>query len=132
IVNLVDDYWNPIPTLSTPTYAAITAPLPIDQYAVLPSSKILTQQSGFYKVVFGSTVTIRTSGAANAHLLQVSDVSPTSVIASTTSAYFTVLPQAYSQLLLLTGSETLASGKPAGATPAGITGLPDTQTAGVP
>src|SRR5205823_13231652 len=99
-----------------------------DQYAVMPSSKQLSQSGGFYKAIFASTVTINTAGGALAHQLQASD--PNVVFASTNSAFFTVNTQSVSQLQVLTPGETAAAGKPAGATPAGKTGSPSAETAG--
>jgi hypothetical protein len=125
-VNLVDDFWNPIKSGPALPWVNLTAPQSIDQYAVLPSSKQMTNPGGTgYSAVFASTVTLPTAGSALSHQLQADSGG---VYSAVTSAFFTVAPNSLSNLLLLVPGETAAPGKPSNwsyiGDPAGKIGSP--------
>jgi len=134
-VNLVDDFWNPIKSGPALPWVNLTAPQSVDQYAVLPSSKPMTNPGGTgYSAIFASTVSLPTAGSALSHQLQADSGG---VYSAVTSAFFTVNPNSLATLQLLVPGESAAAGKPQNwsyaGDPAGKNGSPSAPfTAGTP
>ena len=128
-VNLVDDFWNPIKSGPSLPYVSLSpASLPLDTYAVVPSSKQMTSGINGYQAIFASTLTLTTAGSALTHQLQAVDVSSPSVYNTENSSLFTVIPNSLATLQIIMPGELAAAGKPINwsfnGDPAGKTGQP--------
>ena len=115
-VNLVDDFWNPIKSGPALPYVGISPSAgtgTLDQYAVIPSSKVMTNPGGTgYSAVFASTMILTTAGSALSHQIQAADVSTIPAYSTENSSFFTVNPNSLAILQVLMPGELAAPGKP--------------------